>query len=105
MRVAFTIRDSGDEPITAEGEFRVRAAPGYVPPRVEAAPALLPLERTRDPHSAGEGRVTEPGVYAGRSAPVTQIQAPGRQMMPASEDPQRDPISAGKASCPAATRG
>lgn len=45
VRVAFAIRDSGHEPITAEGRFVVRAAPGYVPPRAEPEPRPLMLER------------------------------------------------------------
>ena len=35
VRVAYTIRDSGHEPVTAEGGFIVNAAPDYVPPRTE----------------------------------------------------------------------
>ncbi len=36
-RVAFTVRDGGDEPKVAEGEFQVRPPPGYVPPAPEPA--------------------------------------------------------------------
>ncbi len=57
VRIAFTIRDSGDEPVTVEGPFLVRAAPGYVPPRPAPAPAI-PLSMEREPKTA----VTEPGV-------------------------------------------
>lgn len=57
VRVAFTIRDSGDEPMTVEGDFSVRAAPGYVPPRPAPAPAPA-LTMEREPKTA----VTEPGV-------------------------------------------
>lgn len=64
VRVAFTIRDSGDEPATIEGEAWVRAAPGWVPPRETPRPAPIPLERDRD-HTA----VTEPGVAARASQP------------------------------------
>lgn len=45
VRLAFTIRDSGHEPITTEGEFIVRAAPGYVPPRIETERQPIPLSR------------------------------------------------------------
>ena len=69
-RVAFTIRESGDEPATAEGEFRVRAAPGYVPPRQDVVPEPISIEQARDPHSAGDVRVTEPGVPSERPAAV-----------------------------------
>ena len=64
LRVAFTIRESGDEPTTAEGEIRVRPAPGYVPPVEEPAPAPLRLERTDD------RQATQPDShvsYGGRS--------------------------------------
>jgi hypothetical protein len=74
LRVAFTIRESGDEPTTSEGELRVRPAPGYVPPVEEPAPAPLRLERTEDPISATQPgvplpprRPTDPGVAAPRS--------------------------------------
>jgi len=40
-RVAFAVKDSGDEPKTAEGEFEVRPPPGYVPPP-EDIPASTP---------------------------------------------------------------
>lgn len=56
-RVAFTIRDSGDEPVVSEVELRVRPAPGYVPPRVEApAPALPMVTREEDPPTLPSGR-------------------------------------------------
>ncbi len=45
VRLAFTIRDSGHEPVTAEGRFVVRAAPGYVPPREQPQARPIPLER------------------------------------------------------------
>ena len=56
-RVAFTIRDSGDEPVVSEVELRVRPAPGYVPPRVEAPTPALPLvTRDDDPPTLPSGR-------------------------------------------------
>ena len=45
VRLAFTIRDSGHEPVTAEGEFNVRAAPGYVPPHTEPERQPIPMNR------------------------------------------------------------
>ncbi|HCH65917.1 MAG TPA: hypothetical protein DFR83_24155, partial [Deltaproteobacteria bacterium] len=48
VRVAFTIRDSGDEPTTAEGVFQVRPAPGYIPPRGTPSRSPIPLERVND---------------------------------------------------------
>lgn len=55
-RVAFTIRESGDEPATAEGEFVNRAAAGYVPPAQEPTSRPLSLNRS-DP-----GDETNPGT-------------------------------------------
>lgn len=60
VRIAFTIRDSGDEPVTAEGDFRVRPAPGYIPPVSEPIAAPLPL-RAAAPDD-DEARRTEPGI-------------------------------------------
>lgn len=45
LRIAFAIRDSGHEPVTAEGRFLVRAAPGYVPPREQPESRPIPMER------------------------------------------------------------
>jgi hypothetical protein len=59
VRVAFTIRDSGDEPTTSEGEFHVRPAPGYVPPRTAPSRSPIPLDRHGDEPVT---QVTEPGV-------------------------------------------
>jgi len=38
VRVAFTVKDSGHEPTTADGHFEIRPPPGYVPPADEPAP-------------------------------------------------------------------
>lgn len=41
VRVAFSVKDAGDEPVVAEGRFQVRPPPGYVPPARETeGPAL-----------------------------------------------------------------
>jgi serine/threonine protein kinase len=47
-RVAFAIRDSGQPPATAESEFEVRAAPGWVPP-AEPPATGQPLQFQREP--------------------------------------------------------
>jgi serine/threonine protein kinase len=70
IRVAFTIRESGDEPMTAEGEFRIQPAPGYMPPPEKPAPAPLTLERSDDPISA-----TEPGVVRSERGPARPLPA------------------------------
>lgn len=58
IRIAFTIRESGLEPATAEGSFTVRAAAGYVPPRELPGPQALQMRRDEPVTS-----VTEPGVH------------------------------------------
>jgi hypothetical protein len=55
VRLAFTIRDSGHEPTTTEGEFIVRAAPGYVPPRTETERQPIPLTREDGATGSSEG--------------------------------------------------
>lgn len=57
VRVAFTIRESGDEPMVAEGRFECLPAPGYVPPPVDPSQRRpLPLQRPE------EEPVTQTGV-------------------------------------------
>jgi len=75
VRVAFTIRESGDEPTTAEDKFHVRPAPGYVPPR--STPERAPIPMRREPEEAAVS-VTEPGVRTPRMAPPTsRVVRPG----------------------------
>jgi hypothetical protein len=45
-RIAFAIRDSGQPPATAEGDFEVRATAGWVPPA--DAPTVSPLAFVRE---------------------------------------------------------
>lgn len=73
LRVAFAVKDGGDEPQVATTDFEVRPPPGYVPPPPppEAAPAALPFPRLprvadasdppSDPPSEPEERLTDPG--------------------------------------------
>lgn len=44
-RLAFAIRDSGQPPATADIDFLVRPAPGWVPPEETVPPQALPFER------------------------------------------------------------
>ncbi len=62
VRVAFTIRDSGDEPSTSEVDFAVHPAAGYVPPPAEPEPQAIAFARNRK-----DDTVTE--VTAGDAAP------------------------------------
>ncbi len=80
VRIAFTIRDSGDEPVTAEGSFRVRPAPGYTPPVSEPIAAPLPLRASTPTEE--EARRTEPGVVSGTA------------QAPSAEAPVAEPASA-----------
>ncbi len=75
VRVAFTIRDSGDEPTTAEGEFQVRPAPGYIPPRSTPSRSPIPLDRQEDDTVA---QSTEPGVDTERPTMTDPRSAPRR---------------------------
>lgn len=70
LRIAFTIRESGQEPVTAESPFQVQAAPGYVPPRQEVLSAAIPLHRNESPT-----QVTEPGVAVESPRPPVQLTA------------------------------
>ena len=55
-RMAFAIRDSGHPPQTAEANFEVRAAAGYVPPQSQTASQPLPF----GPKGHSKTAVTEP---------------------------------------------
>jgi hypothetical protein len=47
LKVAFAVKDSGDEPQVVDGEISVRPPPGYVPPLPEdPPPAALPFQPT-----------------------------------------------------------
>ena len=59
-RVAFAIRDSGHAPETAEAEYEVRAAAGYVPPATPK-PGAAPLPFT---HADDEVAETQPSAPA-----------------------------------------
>ncbi len=52
LRVAFTIRDSGNDPVTKETDIEVRAAPGRPLPREAPEPRPLPLQKPQDDDGA-----------------------------------------------------
>lgn len=106
LRVAFAVKDSGDEPQVALGEFQVRPPPGYVPPPTEpSAPSAIPFPGARRPASGvpssagfpsdpGEERLTDPGEFEDRASDPASF--PG--------DPSsigRDPSSVGLDDTPA----
>ena len=57
VRIAFTVKDSGHEPMTTDGHFEIRPPPGYVPPADEPAPEAQALRfpGAGVPSSAGRG--------------------------------------------------
>ena len=86
-RLAFAIRDSGQPPATAEVDFLVRPAPGWVPPEEAVPPRSLPFEREQAPAPrAAEVAVSAaPQVQAPVHAPVqAQVQV---QPQPQAERP------------------
>ncbi|MCA9488487.1 MAG: hypothetical protein KC621_01145 [Myxococcales bacterium] len=101
LRVAFAVKDSGDEPQVALGEFQVRPPPGYVPPPAEpSVPSAIPFPGgARQPADAafpsepGEERLTDPGEFEDRASD------PGSYPGPASVG--RDPTSVGVDETPA----
>ena len=74
VRLAFAIRDSGQQPATVETEIEVRAAPGWVPP--VDVPVAQPLNFGRE--STG---VTRPGP----DSPA--FDAPSHTLIPANPTP------------------
>lgn len=72
VRVAFAIRDSGEQPTTAEGAFSMVAAPGYVPPREAPAPRPLSIDRNEveAPTNAGAASSPSPIPPAAASGPT-----------------------------------
>ena len=80
VRVAYTIRDSGHEPVTAEEGFIVNAAPGYVPPRTETE--RQPTHgHTRQRDSPGSNRRPEKTVTAEIHPPDWIPRAPSRKSL------------------------
>jgi hypothetical protein len=65
VRIAYTIRDSGHEPVTAEEGFQVTAAPGYVPPRAEPEGQAITMDRPETPATSEDtvtGQFHPPGL-------------------------------------------
>ncbi len=71
-RVAFAIRDSGQAPSTAESEFEIRAAPGWVPP-AEAPQAAQPLAFAREQTGVTTPRLEPPSAA---DTPVAVVNPP-----------------------------
>lgn len=78
LKIAFSVRDSGDTPLVAVSDFEVRPRAGYVPPvdrHEPKAPILLDRVRPSAPPEVTESQrpsaVTSPGI-ATSSAPRVQ---------------------------------
>jgi hypothetical protein len=116
VRVAFTIRESGDEPLVAEGRFECRPAPGYVPPPADPNQRRpIPMQRPEEDPVTQTGTAPrpiprgEPGASPEVSAPAHNNPAatvhplnvaphadlpPLRAPVPAEGDPPSDPFAA-----------
>ncbi|MSQ03021.1 MAG: hypothetical protein EXR71_14225 [Myxococcales bacterium] len=81
-RVAFAIRDSGQPPATAESEFEIRAAPGWVPP-ADAPLAAPPLAFAREQTGVTSPRLEPPSAA---DTPVGVIHT-RTAVLPAAGDP------------------
>ncbi|MEQ1570855.1 MAG: hypothetical protein ABMA64_34820, partial [Myxococcota bacterium] len=89
IRVAFVVKDSGDEPLVTTGEFEVRPPPGYVPPTREPAPPQA---------IAFHGRRTHDAPVASDDAP------PFPRPVAPPDDPEDTPPAPIRVSPPAAVR-
>ncbi len=79
VRVAFTVRDSGHQPTTAQGEFEIRPPPGWVPPAEEVAPAPLAFPGSTPPSGPAEPAAEvpaegPPSTYSGEDAEAPQAE-------------------------------
>ena len=101
VRVAYTIRDSGHEPVTAEEGFIVNAAPGYVPPRTETErqpiamdiPAkATPPAPTEDPEKTVTAEIHPPGLDSASPEPEEpQQEADVMPLHPAASNAPEEP--------------
>ena len=80
-RLAFAIRDSGQPPATAEVDFLVRPAPGWVPPEETVPPRALPFEREPAPAPRA------PEVAPAEPAPAPAPAPAAAQTLPTTERP------------------
>ena len=104
VRVAYTIRDSGHEPVTAEEGFLVNAAPGYVPPRTETErqPIAMDVTSATPPSPADDeektvtAEINPPGLESaqtedGNSPEEAQVMPLHPEPAPAAEGPSWEP--------------
>ncbi len=93
VRVAFSVRDSGHEPVVAEGRFDVRPPPGYVPPS-EPDPGPAPIQfvqRPADqPPGSSDPTANEEFEEEDEDAPTVQMSAEEMQQRLAQLDDDGD---------------
>jgi hypothetical protein len=76
VRVAFTIRESGDEPLVAEGRFECRPAPGYVPPPADPNQRRpIPMQRPEEDPVTQTGTAPRP-IPRGEPGASPEVSAP-----------------------------
>lgn len=95
-RVAFAIRDSGQPPATAETEFEIRAAPGWVPPAEPPSTAQpLPFHRettgVTNPRLEPPSNAVTPIAPPRAEVPAPRGSEPGRAEAPREEPPPPAP--------------
>jgi len=73
LKMAFSIRDSDQEPATAHGSFEVRPQPGYVPPAADAPSGPVPIAEIK-PTTA------TPGTHPGTSVDDVWASDPGSEV-------------------------
>jgi serine/threonine protein kinase len=90
-RTAFTLRESGDEPMTTEAEFQIRPSPGYVPPirEPESRPLELSFDRDSEPKSGPADVAPPPG--ATESNEGEKASTPGLTEVPLEHEQPREP--------------
>lgn len=88
VRVAFTVKDSGQEPQVAEGRFEVRPPPGYVPPvaQDEVRGTMITLDRARrgpstEPSSPSAATDLEPDDDTMSTEPTELASDPGAEII------------------------
>ncbi|MBN1334823.1 MAG: hypothetical protein JXB39_02570 [Deltaproteobacteria bacterium] len=86
IRLAFAVRDSGQEPAAREVEIRVRAAPGYVPPYEEPRHEPIPIERAVEPREDTLPGLAGPRGTQERPPPVAAA-PPAARTVPPPEPP------------------
>lgn len=105
VRVAFAVRDSGHPPATAESDFTVVAAPGWVPRAAPAAPATLPFRAEEPPTGITQvAPAPEPRMEARAVPPAARGVEPARSFVNGRGAPIASPTPPVPAERPAAER-